>query len=475
VSDSLFATTAGGGPVRIHKSLKAHLVGIAGAGMRSLADVLDDAGWVVTGSDLDARSLAGSPLNIRQGHHADSVHAGLDLVVHSDAVSEHNPELVQARKLNLSVLNYAGMLGRMMESRIGVAVAGTHGKSTTTAMAGEILAAGGFDPIVIYGAAPFGASSGGRFGRGRVLLAEACEYRSNFHQLKPQMAVILGIEPDHFDCFKSPADLERAFARFAARVPEDGLVLVNGECAATARALIERRSATESFGLGRSATWQATELRERYGFYSFQIRCRDRLVSQVKLHTPGKHNVLNALAAAALASHLGATGSVIRTGLEQFNGLQRRMQLLGEANQIAILDDYAHHPTAVTAALATARQMYPDRRLWCVFQPHQASRTRALIDPFADSLQNADKIIVAEVYRAREAPSPADAFVARELADRTAARGGDVVHLATAAEIHDHLKQSLSPGDVVMTLGAGDIGRIAHELGQGLRTYRQAG
>jgi UDP-N-acetylmuramate--alanine ligase len=442
--------------------------------MRSLADVLDASGWEISGSDINAESLAGSRYNVHAGHQADNVEDSLDLVVHSDAVPHDNAELVRARALGIPICNYPQMLGRLMESRFAVAVAGTHGKSTTTAMAGEILAAAGFDPTVICGATSIEGNSTGRFGRGRLFVAEACEFRNNFRHLKPHIAVILGIEPDHFDCFTSPGQMTSAFAEFAARVPQEGLVLARADCPTTLSAIQELRCTSESFGLA-AATWQATDLRERHGFYSFQVRCRERLVTDVKLNVPGRHNVLNALAAAALASHCGASGTAIRAGLERFAGLRRRLQLLGEVRQIAILDDYAHHPTAVAATLATVRQMYPQRRVWCVFEPHQASRTRHLLDEFAASLQNADKIILAEIFRAREGTAAVDDITAADLAVRTGALGADVAHLASAAEIHDHLKQSLRGGDVLVTMGAGDIGRVAHELGQRLRTFRQAG
>lgn len=474
MSDSVLAPAVALPCVRIHKTPRVHLVGIGGAGMRSLADVLEAAGWETSGSDLDAGALAGLRHQVQACHDPDHVDATLDLVVHSDAVPSDNAELARARALGVPTCNYPQMLARLMESRIGVAVAGTHGKSTTTAMAGEILAVAGFDPTVIFGATPIVGDSGGRFGHGRLFVAEACEFRGNFLHLKPHLAVLLGIEPDHFDCFSSPEDLLAAFARFAAGVPEEGLVLARAECPATARAIHGLGCTSESFGLVPTATWQATKLRERHGFYSFEVRARERLVADVKLHVPGRHNVFNALAAAALASHCGATGTAIRAGLERFAGLRRRLQLLGEVRGIALLDDYAHHPTEVAAALATVRQMYPDRRVWCVFQPHQATRICHLLDEFAESLHNAEKIIVAEIFRARESSPRAGEITAADLAARIAARGADVAQLATAAEIHDHLRQSLRPGDVVITMGAGDIGKIAHELGQGLRTFRQA-
>ncbi|MEX0677843.1 MAG: UDP-N-acetylmuramate--L-alanine ligase [Pirellulales bacterium] len=453
---------------------RAHLVGIGGAGMRSLADVLDEAGWQVSGSDLVPSSLDGAPFQVRQGHDAAEIDQSIDLVVYSNAVPPANPELRRARQLGIPTLSYPEMLGRLMQSRGGVAIAGTHGKSTTTAMAAEILTAAGLDPTVVVGAAPIGGNSGGRFGHGRLLLVEACEYRAGFHHLKPEMAAILNIEPDHFDCFLSRAELEHAFARFVQAVPPGGLVLARADCAATLRACAELACTCETFGMTPAATWQAADVGERRGYYSFQIRCQASAVCEVKLPVPGRHNVLNALAAAAVASHCGATGAAIREGLERFVGLRRRLQLLGEVRDVALVDDYAHHPTEVAATLATLRQMYAGRRLWCVFEPHQVSRLARLLDEFARSLQNADKVVVADVFRARELVPDREAVTAEHLCRRVADLGGDAVQLASAAEIQDHLRQSLRPGDVLVTMGAGDIGRVAHELGKGLRTFRKA-
>jgi UDP-N-acetylmuramate--alanine ligase len=462
-------------PVRVGKLARAHLIGAAGHGMRSLADVLAAMGWQISGSDLNVGSAVDSAVEIQDGHREQRIDAALDLVVYSDAVPATNPEIRRARQLGISTMSYPQMLGRLMSTRNGVAIAGTHGKSTTTAMAAEILVTAGFDPTVIFGAAPLMSRSGGRLGRSRWMLAEACEYRTNFRYLKPQLAAILNVELDHVDCHPSQADLELAFQRFARRVPREGLVVARDQCTATQRAIAGLDCPSESFGLTPSATWQATALRERRGFYTFQVRCRERLVCDAKLQVPGRHNVFNALAAAALASHCGATGAAIRAGLERFAGLKRRLELVSDARDIMILDDYAHHPTEVAAALATVRQMAPGRRVWCVFEPHQASRTGHLLDEFARSLKNADKIIVTRIVRAREGVSRPGEVKAEHLAQRVAKLGRDVVHLSEAAEIKSHLERSIRAGDVIITLGAGDIGNVAYELGQGLRTYRQAG
>ena len=453
---------------------RAHLVGIAGSGMRSLADVLDEAGWHISGSDLECQSLAGAPFDVWQGHDGAHIDPSIDLVIHSDAVPAGNPELHRARQLGIRAVSYSQMLGWLMQSRGGVAVAGTHGKSTTTAMTGAILVAADCDPALVVGAAPIGAPSGGRFGSSRWMVVEACEYHSNFRYLRPELAAILNVEHDHFDCFATLAELENAFWQFARQLPAEGTIVARHDCPATMRIVAELSCQVETFGLLGAATWHATDLSERNGFYSFALRYRDWHVCDVKLPVPGLHNVLNAVAAAALASHCGAQADAIRGGLERFVGLRRRLQLLGEVRDIALLDDYAHHPTEVTASLAALRQMYPGRRLVCVFQPHQTSRLARLLDEFAQSLHNADTVIVADVYRARESTSDAAVVTAADLYRRLQSAGHDAMHLGSACQIQEHLRQSLRPGDVLVTMGAGDIGTVAHELGKGLRTFRKA-
>jgi len=449
---------------------RAHLVGIGGAGMRSLADVLDEAGWRVSGSDLAG---AAGPFDVHVGHSADYIDENVDLVVHSDAVPRDNPELRRARQLGIRSLSYPQMLGELMIARQGVAIAGTHGKSTTTAMAGAILASAGLDPAVVVGAAPIRATSGGRFGRGPMVV-EACEYRANFLNLHPHLAAILNVEPDHFDCFASQAELEHAFGRFAGQVAPEGVLLVRHECVASRTAALSAHATVETFGFEPDATWQARELRERLGYYSFEIVRGGEYICEIKLPVPGRHNVLNALAAAALASHCGANERAIRQGLELFVGLRRRLQLLGVVRDVTIVDDYAHHPTEVTAALATLRAMYPGRRVVCVFQPHQASRLAGLLDEFARSLHNADQVVLADVFRARESADDSGTMRAEMLQQRLAEQGVRAIYLDSAQAITNHLKQSLLPGDVLVTMGAGDIGTVAHELGKGLRTFRKA-
>jgi len=379
---------------------RAHLVGIAGSGMRGLAEVLLGRGWWLSGSDLEVgrvAHLAGDRLRLCRGHAAEHVPPGTDLVVYSDAVPAGNPELQRAAELGVPVLSYFQMVGRLMGEKRGLAVAGAHGKSTATAMTAEVLLHAGLDPTVLCGATPLGCASGGRAGHGPWMLAEACEYRANFLHLRPRHAVILGIEPDHFDCYDSPEALEAAFARFAQSVPSDGLLLARYDCPATRRVIGGLACRVETFGIDRRADWSARGLIARGGCYTFDVAGHGRPFCRVSLQVPGRHNVLNALAAAALAAESGVAAERIAEALGRFRGLHRRLETLGTFGGVLLLDDYAHHPTEVAASLGTVRQMAPGRRLWCVFQPHQVSRTEHLLGELAESLQNADRVLVAEI------------------------------------------------------------------------------
>jgi UDP-N-acetylmuramate--alanine ligase len=439
---------------------RAHLVGVAGSGMRALADVLAGWGWQLSGSDCNAAAvgeLAAKNICVFADHAAAHLPRETELVIHSDAVPAENPELRRAVQCGLPVLSYFQMLGRLTAGCHTVAIAGTHGKSTTTAMAAQVLVEVGRDPTVFCGATPLGASSGGRTGHSGLVLAEACEYRANFLNLRPQHAAILGIEPDHFDCYDSLEQIELAFRRFAAAVPQGGLLLVRHDCASTRRATAGLRCQIESFGCSPEADWSACRLTEERGQFSFEIRHLGRPFCEVRLRMPGRHNVFNSLAAAALAWQNGATAEQIAAGLGRFAGLHRRLEVLGTWQGVTLIDDYAHHPTEVANTLDAVRRLFPRHRVWCVFQPHQASRTLRLLDELAASLQNADRVLVAEIFRAREgSPQPGE-VTAADLARRAGDLGAPVLPGHTAAEIVRTLRTQLAPGDVLVTLGAGDV------------------
>ncbi|MBX9791884.1 MAG: UDP-N-acetylmuramate--L-alanine ligase [Pirellulales bacterium] len=468
-------------------SSSAHLIGAAGAGMRSLADVLVQRGWRLTGSDaglLAPQVLSGSGVRVRPGHSPRNVPLDADVVIHSDALEAGNCELRRARRLGIPAISYPQTLAALMNgaarrdaavaSPCGVAIAGTHGKSTTTAMAATILIHAGLDPTVVLGAVPHGWTSGGRSGRGDLVLVEACEYRQNFLLLKPAVAVVLGIEPDHFDCFQSDEEVVAAFEQFARHLPGDGLLLASADCPTTrdvCRRTAKRAGAARlvTFGFHEGAKWRAVNLAAERGRYQFDIEVGGEHFASLRLAVPGRHNIANALAAAALAAELGMPAMVIREALESFTGLERRLETVGTFGGVTLVDDYAHHPSAVAATLAALREAHPAGRLFAVFEPHQASRMICCFEPFARSLLGADRVLVTEVFFAREQPAAADGQLAVELAARVRQLGGSAVAWERFEEVVEQLAAEARPGDTVVTLGAGDIRKVRHGLVQRLR------
>jgi UDP-N-acetylmuramate--alanine ligase len=429
---------------------RAHLVGIAGNGMRAMAEVLVGRGWRVSGSDLQ----------LPEGHHAENVPPDAEVVIVSDAVPATNVELQRAAELGIPTLSYFQMLGRISADCHTMAVAGTHGKSTVTAMTARVLIETGVDPTVFCGATPLGATSGGLAGNGRIILVEACEYRANFLHLRPHHAAILNIEPDHFDCYDSPTELEKAFQQFTDSIPANGLLVVRCDDAAARRVASRVACRIETFGLEPEADWSASNMAENQGRFHFNLVHSGSCLGRVQLKTPGLHNVQNALAAAALAAANGVTPEHIIAGLGHFAGLHRRLEVLGTWRGVTVIDDYAHHPTEITAALAAVRQMFPHRRVWCVFQPHQAGRTARLLDELAASLQNADNVMVAEIFRAREGAYRPGEVTATDLAAKTRQLGVEVLPGHRTEEILEMLETHLVAGDVLVTLGAGDVAKL---------------
>jgi UDP-N-acetylmuramate--alanine ligase len=456
----------------------AHFVGIGGSGMRALASVLAARGWEISGSDAQADAqceLAPLGAAINLGHQAKHLPSNAQLLIYSDAVLPENPERQHAEHLGIPTFSYAKMLGELTRDQRTVAVAGTHGKSTVTAMTAEILLRAGFDPTAICGAVARdsfdgGANHsaigrfGGRNGKRPLAVIEACEYRENFLHLSPDVAVVLNVEPDHFDYYSTRPQLAGAFEKFVARTSADGLIVASADCpvAKSLAAKGERHVAT--FGFARDADWSATNLEHTRGRYRFDLVRRGKRLTRVCLSVPGRHNVANALAAAAVARHSGVSVQHIVQGLAAFRGLKRRLDARWTLGGITWIDDFAHHPTEVAATLTTLREMFPRRRVYCVFQPHQTSRLTALLDEFARNLHNADRIAVAEVFRAREGMPQLGDATAVDLADRLKADGASVLDEHRPAAIVERLVDELQPGDVLATLGAGDLGKYFHEF-----------
>jgi UDP-N-acetylmuramate--alanine ligase len=455
---------------------KAHLIGICGSGMRALAELLLDLGWSVTGSDLSPSESARHALEQRGlivpvGHRAAYLPPDANLVVYSPAVPEANAERVAATRRGIPQYSYTPMLGRLMQGREGVGVAGTHGKSTTTALLGTILTQAGRSPSVVCGAELIATQTSGWAGAGDLFVVESCEYQRHFLALKPRHAIILDIEPDHFDCFRDLDAAVEAYREFAAGLPADGLLLCRAGRDAVARAARDCRARVRTFAVKASADWSARNVRMHRQRVSFRIHRSGVPWGDDELHVSGRHNVGNALAAAAMASELGADPEAIREAICTFRGLRRRCEYFGAWRGIDLIDDYAHHPTAVSAALTMARAQFGRRRIWCAFQPHQVSRTRALLAEFADSFQAADCVLIAPVYAAREAESEAALATSQELARRTEEGGTPARCVASLDHVVSTLETEARPGDVLVLMGAGDIERIRHEFTRRIQRY----
>ncbi len=473
---TLPAVVAGSPSVPAALRPKAHLIGICGSGMRALAEAMLDMGWQVTGSDVAPAESARQALEQRgvvvvAGHRTSGLPQDATLVVYSPAVPELNPERLEATRRGVPQWTYTQMLGRLMQGRVGVGVAGTHGKSTTTALLGTILTQAGLSPSVVCGAELIATQTSGWAGAGDLFVAESCEYRRNFLDLNPRHAILLDIEPDHFDCFPDPDAAVEAYRQFCSRLPADGLLLCRAGRDAVTRAVQGCRARVRTFAVEAHADWSARHVRMQRQRASFGIHREGAPWARFELHVSGRHNVANALAAAAMASELGAEPEVIREAICTFRGLRRRCEYLGAWRGVDLIDDYAHHPTAVAATLAMARAQFGRRRLWCAFQPHQVSRTQALMAEFADSLQAADRVLVAPVYAAREPLADLARESSRDLARRIEDGGTPARPVASLDHLVPTLETEARPGDVLVLMGAGDIERIRHEFTRRIQRY----
>ncbi len=440
-----------------------HLVGIGGVGMASIAEVLLTQGYTVSGSDLKdspvlrrLRSLGGQ---VYVGHDATHVH-GADVVAVSSAVVPDNPEWIEAGRTGIPVVPRAELLAELMRTKYGVAVAGAHGKTTTTSMVASVLAEGGLDPTVIVGGRILDAGSGAISGLGDYMVAEADESDGSFLRLMPAVAVVTNIDREHIQHFGTMAALEAAFLEFVDRVPFYGAAILCVDDPAVARLAGRAARRVRTYGLSAGAEVQAAEVTASGTTVRYTTLVGGRRVGDIVLGMPGRHNIQNSLAAVAVGLEFGLPFAVVRDGLAQFGGVSRRFEVRGEHGGTILVDDYGHHPTEVAAVLATARATWPDHRLVCVFQPHRYTRTADLLDEFAGAFGAADRVIVCPIYPAGEAPI--DGVTAAHLARVIAAGSGVEVSVARDLEAAAAaIDRQAGPGEVWMTLGAGDVGRLA--------------
>ena len=467
-------------PLDLSRTHAAHLVGVGGAGLKAVAELLGGLGWDVSGSDrADSprlRAMRRGGLRVYRGGDVDGFARRPDLLVHSPAVPADDPERRQAAGMGVPQVDHVELLAGLMRSRTGIAVAGTHGKSTTAAVLGTLLTGCGASPSVAVGAELCGCGTSGRAGESDLLVVEACEYRRHFLKLSPTHAILTGVEPDHFDCYADAAELEAAFTEFTASLPAGGTLVVPHGCDVSRRAAANSAARVVTFGRGRDAgeagaDWWTSGVKPTATGSRFRLFRGDAYAGAFTLPVPGDHQVSDAAAAIVLCADLGIPVAALSEALWDFPGLRRRFEVVGSWRGRLLVDDYAHHPTAVAATIAAARTHLPGRRICVFFQPHQASRTEALHGRFAAALAGADAAAVLPVFAARE--DVTDGRCAELSRDLAAAAGGTFCE--TVDRLIDAVDHRTRPGDVVLTLGAGDIDRVHHEFARRLRGRRQAG
>ena len=443
-----------------------HFVGIGGVGMSGIAEVLLTLGYRVTGSDArrseTVERLERLGAKVYLGHEGTQVE-GAQVVVYSSAVARDNVEVQTARQRGVPVIGRAEMLAELMRLKYGIAIAGTHGKTTTTSMVAAVLGAGGFDPTVVVGGRVHGLGANARLGQGEFLVAEADESDGSFLKLSPTIAVVTTVDAEHLDHYADLDAIVSAFLTFVNKVPFYGAAVVCLDDLNLQRMIprIDKRVVT--YGLEAGADLMARRLSFAEMRSEFEVVHRGKSLGPVTLQVPGRHNVLNALAAAAVGLDLEMPFDRIQTALAAFAGVQRRFQIRGEAQGVLVVDDYGHHPAEIRATLAAAKAGF-DRRVITVFQPHRYSRTQHLWNDFLTAFYQSDVLIVMDIYAAGEAPI--EGVHARDLADGIAAHGHrEVLYLGgDRAAIVDYLCESTRAGDLVLTLGAGDVGQLGGEL-----------
>ncbi len=450
-----------------------HFIGIGGSGLSAIARVLLESGYTVSGSDRALSPLAEElqrlGAKVYLGHRAEQVQ-GADWVVRSSAIPDDNVEVQAALRAGIPVYKRADFLGRWMEGKIGIAIAGTHGKTTTTAMVAWILTALGQDPTFIIGGVMRNLDVNAHAGRGQAFVIEADEYDRMFLGLRPRIAVVTNVEHDHPDCYPSFQDMLEAFEAFVGLLPQDGVLIACAENAGAFHLLKLAEQAgrrvlaysVEGQHVEKASHWVMAEdlVINEYGGYSFKVKSNlFGEAVQLALRIPGRHNVNNALAAWGVALMLGLSPTEAAEALAAFQGTGRRFEVRGEANGVTFVDDYAHHPTEIQATLEAARARYGARRIWALWQPHTYSRTQVLRAEFAQAFHRADEVIVTEIYRAREPQQPFSAqVVAAEI------RHPSVHFLPHLTEAADYLERHLRPGDVLLVFSAGDANWVIDEL-----------
>ena len=453
--------------IDFNKPQNVHFIGIGGISMSGLAEILLGRGFHITGSDSQDSALLtrlrdkGAEIFI--GQTADNIRSDCDVVVYTAAIHPDNPEFVRAKESGIPMMSRADLLGEIMQNYgVSIAVAGTHGKTTTTSMASHILLAADMDPTISVGGILQSIHGNIRVGKSDTFLTEACEYTNSFLSLIPMIGIILNVDADHLDFFKDLDDIADSFHRFAAGIPAGGSLIIdrNTKKFDTVTEGLDCEIITTS--LTGDADYTASDVTfDGNGCASFTCAEHGHVLGTFRLNVPGIHNVSNALAAIAMGRKLGIAPEVIAEGLFSFTGTDRRFEYKGKMKGVTVIDDYAHHPTEITATINAARQ-YPHRELWVIFQPHTYTRTKALLPEFADALSAADHVVLAPVYAARE--KDIYGISSGNVAEEIARRGTDVHSFDTFKEIEDYVRTQCADGDLLITMGAGNVTNIGPEI-----------
>jgi UDP-N-acetylmuramate--alanine ligase len=449
------------------KIQRIHFVGIGGIGMSGIAEVLLNLGYKVSGSDLRSSAvtqrLAAMGATTFEGHSAANI-AGVDVVVTSSAISIDNLEVAEARRLHVPVIPRAEMLAELMRLKYGIAIAGMHGKTTTTSMVAAVLAAGGLDPTVVVGGRVDAMGSNARLGKSQYLVAEADESDRSFLKLSPILSVVTNIDREHMDCYRDMRDVRRTFLEFMERVPFYGMIVGCNDDPILRRLLPRVHRRVTTYGTSRDSDFlirigePEPAAGEHRPVCRFRITYKEKDLGEFTLHVPGTHNVLNATAAVAVGTALDVPTDQIRSALDGFRGVDRRFQLKGQAAGVSVIDDYGHHPTEIRATLAAARQC-GFRRVHVIFQPHRYTRTRDLMDDFSQAFADADSLFLLDIYAASE--KPIEGVTADALARRIAEAGHRTArYVPSLADAATTAVAAAQPGDMILTLGAGNVSQL---------------
>ncbi len=444
-----------------------YFIGIGGISMSGLAEILLESNFRISGSDAKesplTKALIKKGASIQYEQRSENITSDIDLVVYTAAIKKSNPEMQAVIAQSIPVLTRAELLGQIMKKyKTPIAISGTHGKTTTTSMVSEILLQANVDPTLSIGGILKTIGGNFRLGKSGYFVTEACEYTNSFLSFYPKISIILNIEEDHLDFFKDINDIRDSFHQFALLLPEDGTLIINGDIPNIAEITNNLVCKVITFGTNDSCDYSADDITyDELARPSFKLVHNHNVIDSITLSVPGKHNVYNSLAAIALADLLGITASTIKSALHGFAGTDRRFEYKGMIGGVTIIDDYAHHPTEITATL-TAAKNYPHKTTWCVFQPHTFTRTKAFMNDFAKALSLADKVVLADIYAARETENLG--ISSRTLQTEIRKLGKECYYFPSFDEIENFLLEKCINGDLLITMGAGDIVKIGDSL-----------